>query len=376
MCSIVFTHEGYKAENLYPFSLTTPAEDLPLGMLSNKERWQLILKKYCRNIDKGTWFIPAQLVPTKSLCDFIGELSPGSVLQLGIKDRHKIVWEAEAFETSDTPIVTVPDECFRIIEFGWHLFEYNKILLELDFDLLTEQKQSAPIPAGTNATDASRLFIEEGAEIHFANINAKEGPVYIAKGALVMEGTCIRGPVYIGAKAVVKMGAKIYGATTIGASCTVGGEIKNCVIFPFSNKAHDGYLGDSVIGHWCNIGGGTSNSNFKNTAGNISVNLPTGSVVAGKKCGVLMGDYTKVAINISITTGALIGVCANVFGIGPTPKHIPSFSWGFDGSGVYDLHNALEHTGRWMETKQQQLSSKQKEVITNIYNQTKTTDHA
>lgn len=142
-----------------------------------------------------------------------------------------------------------------------------------------------------------------------------------------MEGCLLRGPLAIGERTTVKMGTKIYGATTVGPKCTVGGEIKNSVFFGHSNKAHDGYLGDAVIGEWCNLGAGTSCSNVKNTASNVMVWTPKGLMNAGKKCGVIMGDYSRTAINTSINTGTIIGVSSNVFGNGLTPKYIPSFSW-------------------------------------------------
>jgi UDP-N-acetylglucosamine diphosphorylase/glucosamine-1-phosphate N-acetyltransferase len=182
-----------------------------------------------------------------------------------------------------------------------------------------------------------------------------------------MDGSMLYGPVAICEKAVVKMGSKIYGATTIGPDCIVGGEIKNSVFFGNSNKAHDGYIGDSVIGEWCNMGAGTSNSNIKNNASSIMLWTPNGPVNVGLKCGVLMGDYSRTAINTSINTGTVIGVCCNVFGNGLTPKYIPSFSWGSDGVERYRYEKALEDIQNWKQLKQQSLSENEMTILKHIF---------
>ncbi|MBO9619653.1 MAG: sugar-1-phosphate guanyl transferase [Niabella sp.] len=371
MSAVIFTHTRYQAEQLFPFSLTTSVEDIPSGMLTNRRRWELIAGRKLQAVGGGQWIIPANLLPSMELIGLMQQLNNGAFLQLG-ENGAVIGLSHSGADFSGAPVAVLPEDALKWIEFGWNIFEYNQYLLHFDFALLTEGRGSAPIAAGNYAAAPENIFIEEGASLHCCILNAAEGPIYISKGALIMEGTCIRGPVFIGPQAVVKMGAKLYGGTTVGACCTVGSEIKNSVLFPFSNKAHDGYLGDSVIGHWCNLGAGTSNSNLKNTAGNIKVILPSGTHKAGMKCGVLMGDYSKTAINTSINSGTVIGVCSNVFGTGLTPKLIPSFSWGFNAETIYEADQALEHVERWMQTKKQQLTSETKQLITNIYNQTKT----
>jgi UDP-N-acetylglucosamine diphosphorylase/glucosamine-1-phosphate N-acetyltransferase len=182
-----------------------------------------------------------------------------------------------------------------------------------------------------------------------------------------MEGTLIRGPVAICNNAVIKMGTRLYGGTTIGPYCTAGGEIKNSVFFAYSNKAHDGYIGDSVIGEWCNLGAGTSNSNIKNTASPVVVYTPNGPKTAGTKCGVIMGDYSRTAINTSINTGTVIGVCANVYGQGLTPKYIPSFSWGSEGVERYRLEKAFEDISNWKSFKGSELSESEKSFLQHIF---------
>ena len=211
--------------------------------------------------------------------------------------------------------------------------------------------------------------MEAGAKVENCTLNAAEGPVYIGKNATIMEGSMIRGPVAICDGAVVKMGAKIYGATTIGPFCTAGGEIKNSVLFGFSNKAHDGYLGDSVLGEWCNLGAGTTNSNVKNNAGEVKywVDADKKEISAGIKGGMLMGDYSKAAINTSFNTGTVVGVCCNVVTPGLTPKLIPNFSWGADGITKYKLNKALLDIDNWKKLKGATITEREKQILTDIY---------
>ncbi len=182
-----------------------------------------------------------------------------------------------------------------------------------------------------------------------------------------MEGATVRGPVAVCDEAVVKMGTRIYGATTIGPRCIAGGEIKNSVLFGHSNKAHDGYLGDAVIGEWCNLGAGTTASNVKNNASAVSVWTPKGELTVGLKCGVIMGDYTRTAINTSINTGTVIGVSCNVFGAGLLPKFIPSYSWGTDGIERYRFDKAITDIENWKALKGSGVSEAEKMVLKHIF---------
>ncbi|MBZ4191210.1 putative sugar nucleotidyl transferase [Niabella beijingensis] len=371
MRAVIFTHKQYRAELLFPFSLTTAVEEMPAGMLTNRRRWELIAATALKSDPNACWHIPAHLVPSEAVVSLLNTLSPGASLQF----ENGAVAGYGSMDTVFDGGAAVPAGTASFLEYSWDIFERNVALLQFDFSLLTAGRRSAPLREGNRCTNEAAVFIEEGADVRFSIINAEEGPVYISKNALVMEGTCIRGPVFIGENAVVKMGSKIYGGTTIGHDCTVGGEIKNSVFFPFSNKGHDGYVGDSVIGHWCNLGGGTTTSNMKNTAGRIRIELPTGAVKAGTKCGVLMGDYSRAAINSSFNTGTVTGICSNIFGNGLTPKWIPSFSWGYDTAIAYDLENALAHLERWMQTKKQVLTDTERNLITHIYNQQKQRNH-
>lgn len=251
----------------------------------------------------------------------------------------------------------------------WHIFQLNAEALVDDFALLTAGRASQPIPSSVQAIAGENIFIEEGATLQHCILNASNGPIYIGKGAEVMEGSLIRGPFALCEGATVKLGTKIYGATTIGPYSLAGGEIKNSVIFGYSNKGHDGYLGDSVIGEWCNMGAGTSNSNLKNNAGEVNVwDVRTARYIpAGSKCGLLMGDYSRSAINTSFNTGTVVGVCCNVFGQGLTPKYIPSFSWGYDNREKYQLEKALRDIASWKRFKGHTLTDAEIQNIKYIF---------
>jgi UDP-N-acetylglucosamine diphosphorylase/glucosamine-1-phosphate N-acetyltransferase len=233
---------------------------------------------------------------------------------------------------------------------------------------LTRGRQSAPIPPSVQVISPQSIFIEEGASISHSILNASTGPIYIGRNSNIMEGCLIRGPFALCESAVVKMGTKIYGATTIGPCSTAGGEIKNSVLFGYSNKGHDGYLGDSVIGEWCNLGAGTSNSNLKNNAGEVKVWNAGQFISAGLKCGLLMGDYSRAAINTSFNTGTVVGVCCNVYGEGLMPKYIPDFSWGVHNKGPkYAFEKALRDIENWKKLKNQSLTDAEILTLKHIF---------
>lgn len=259
----------------------------------------------------------------------------------------------------------------RRIRYPWHLFNFNAEALRSDFSLLTAGRISQPIPPSVQTIAPENIFIEEGARLGFCVLNAAAGPIYIGRDAEIMEGALIRGPFACCEGSTVKMGTKIYGATTLGPHCVAGGEIKNAIFFGYSNKGHDGYLGDAVIGEWCNLGAGTSASNVKNNAGEIKVCHPASGAYlsAGTKCGLLMGDYSRTAINTSFTTGTVVGVCCNIFGGGLPPKYIPDFSWGQDGGTRYDLDKALRDIGSWKKLKNRELTGEEMLILKHIFEQ-------
>jgi UDP-N-acetylglucosamine diphosphorylase/glucosamine-1-phosphate N-acetyltransferase len=237
--------------------------------------------------------------------------------------------------------------------------------------MITKGRQSQAVPGSVQITNSDNVFIESGAKLSHCVINASAGPVYIGKDAEVMEGSLLRGPIAICDGAVVKMGTKIYGATTIGPYSIVGGEIKNAVIFGYSNKAHDGYLGDSVVGEWCNLGAGTSNSNMKNNVSEVRMwNHAQQEIISTgvTKCGLIMGDYSRSAINTSFNTGTMVGICANVFGHGAPAKFVPSFAWGNEGN-KYEFEKAVNDIAKWKKLKGHELDEKEKTRLKHIFDQ-------
>jgi len=210
------------------------------------------------------------------------------------------------------------------------------------------------------------IFVEEGAILENCILNTSEGPIYIAKNCKIMDGAILRGPIFINEGSIVKMGATIYGGTSIGKKCVVGGEIKNSIINNFSNKAHHGYLGDSIIGKWCNLGAGTSTSNVKNNGSDVMLQLANAELNAGNKFGLLMGDYSRSAINTSFNTGTVVGTCCNIFTEGLTPKYIPNFSWGCKGER-YELPKAFTDIENWKIMKGETLSKEERELLKNLY---------
>jgi UDP-N-acetylglucosamine diphosphorylase/glucosamine-1-phosphate N-acetyltransferase len=258
----------------------------------------------------------------------------------------------------------------------WDIFSMNGDAIKADFSIITKGKTSAPLPDNIIAIGTENIFLEEGAKIYAGCIiNAEVGPIYIGKDAEVLEGTMMRGPIALCNHSVVKMGAKLYTATTIGPGCKVGGEINNVVFFANSNKAHDGYLGNAVIGEWCNLGADTNCSNLKNNYDQVKIwNEHTNkSISTGLTfCGLLMGDHSKCAINTSFNTGTVVGVSSNIFGNGFPEKFIPSFCWGgSEGMTTYDINRAMETANRMMGRRDRQLNEAERKMFAHIFEQTK-----
>ncbi|HWR33315.1 MAG TPA: putative sugar nucleotidyl transferase, partial [Chitinophagaceae bacterium] len=332
MNKIIFTEEFCQPENLHPFTLTRQIQDIRLGILTIREKWErmLGLPSYDRkeedykdpdcsvnvneavNNDDVCFMIHGNVLPDAVLVKATRKLKDGEFITAGgnsgiifrftkkeIQDKHKI---------KVTGVVALK-HIAKTICYPWEIFQLNDWAIWQDFALVTKKRKSQPISKTNQVIKSSRVFIEKGARVEHSIINASTGPVYIGKNAEVMEGCIIRGPFAMAEGACLKMGSKVYGATSIGPGCVAGGEIKNSVLFGYSNKAHDGYLGDSVIGEWCNLGAGTTNSNMKNNASEVRIWTPKGEMNAGMKCGVMMGDYSKTAVNTAINTGTVIGVC-------------------------------------------------------------------
>lgn len=367
-------------ESLYPLNQLKAVADLRMGLLTIRERWELLLEEelllstvdylqplYPSIPESVHLWINAAVLPSVALLEAIRALKVQEVLMY-----EGMVIAANGFSSvklSDWSAFTAVgfSAVLRVLRYPWQLFQWNAELIRYDFELVCKDRESQPAPAECTLVNPDQVFIEPGAILEHCILNASEGPVYIGKGTLVMDGAILRGPFAAAEKAVVKMGAKIYGATSIGPYCTAGGEIKNVILQGYANKAHDGYLGDSVIGEWCNIGGGASNSNIKNTASVVFMKdeLTGEQVNAGLKCGLIMGDHSRIAINTAINTGTVIHTCCNIFGAGLSNRYYPAFTWGTDDH--YELKGALRDITNWKAFKTKELSATETAILAYIY---------
>ena len=342
---IIFLNEINCKENLYPISLTRNVADIRIGILTIREKWEILIN------DKSKI---TTLEPTHT--DFISIDS-------------NIIPTKENFEyiINNAKENNINFSKIKVFQYPWQIVEYNDWAIRADFELLSSQDNGIQLNETNSCVNSKYIFIEPGANINYSIINAETGPVFISKNATIMEGCLIRGPFFLGENSVLKMGSKIYGATSIGSNCVVGGEIKNSILLDNSNKAHDGYLGDSLIGSWCNLGAGTSNSNVKNSGNDIFYEdkLNQSKINAGFKAGVIMGDYSRCAINTSFNSGTIVGVSCNIFSNQLTEKYIESFSWGNE---QYVLDKAIKHIGNWKKMKNSVFSNDEIETLKNIFN--------
>lgn len=383
-----FIFDPSSRDQLAPLSLTKAIADFRFGILSVKERWELLLKEaafiktadYLQTLYPNTptevdvW-VNATVIPNELLAAQIAQLQLGQALadDLGLiagrtNQSFSNFNQREALSLFKE-VKTI--QAVIRIEYPWEIMQLNEAMIREDFKLVTKGRSSQPVSPTVQLVQPADIFVEEGAKLEFCTLNSTTGPIYIGKHAEIMEGTTVRGPFSLGTRSVLKMNSRVYGATSLGPYCMGGGEIKNSVMMGYSNKAHDGYLGDSVVGEWCNFGAGTSNSNLKNSAGDIDVWAMgiNQMITVGQKCGVIMGDYSRLAINSSVNTGSVIGICSNVFGAGLLPKQIPHFSWGVEGKR-YQLDTAIADTNNWKYMKGKKLSEEEIQVLKHIYQTT------
>lgn len=343
-----------------PLTLTRPVGDLRVGIMTNTERWAFYAPEAAIYYEteayleakfppaltssdtpqlKGELWINAAVIPDREIVDAALNLDEGQELVCSQG------WIARKGETGLKP-VEYTGKVIALVN-RWDIFEKNGEILELDFWALTMKQPGQPIPSSNTVIGDPRLiFIEEGASVEASILNTKTGPIYIGKDAEVMEGAIIRGPFALCEHGGVKMGAKVYGPTTIGPHCKVGGEISNVVFQSYSNKGHDGFLGNSVIGEWCNLGADTNSSNLKNNYSKVSAySFETGTIEKTdvQFMGLIMGDHSKCGINTMFNTATVVGVSANIYGGDFPPKYIPSFSWGGSAGFVkFDKEKATE----------------------------------
>lgn len=366
-----------------PLTFTKPLSEIRFGILTIKEKWERSLgasssyytrdylsKKYPRSRGEAI-FIYSDFCPDKKLTTAIKALKPGeSLLSKGnviaFHGTEKDITDLSSFRSVD-----YADEVLQINNV-WDIFQKNAQALKSDFEMLTHNRKSQPLSlSNTVIGDKDLIFLEEGAKAEACILNTSGGPIYIARDAEMMEGSIIRGPFSLGEHSTLKMGAKVYGATTIGPHCRAGGEISNSVISGYSNKGHDGFLGNSVLGEWCNLGADTNNSNLKNNYGNVKLfNYALNKQVdTGLQfCGLIMGDHSKAGINTMFNTGTVAGIGCNIYGGGFPSTHIPNFSWGgSEGFEPYKLEKLFETAEKVLERRGIKFTEEDKEILSFVY---------
>jgi UDP-N-acetylglucosamine diphosphorylase/glucosamine-1-phosphate N-acetyltransferase len=370
-------------EDLKPLTFTRPVAEIRCGILTITEKWNLCLqtkcsfktqdylqKKYPVQLQKDNVYINGTCLPTLELVKEIQNLSPEHALY-----KNEELIAARTSNNSFDSLQRIESKAiFSQILFPWNIFTLNSQEIESDFALITKVKKSKPLSSSNQILCLENIFVEEGATIEFATINATKGKVYIGKDAEIMEGAIIRGPFALCEHATVKMAAKIYEGTTIGPHCKVGGEIQNSVLFGFSNKGHDGYLGNSVLGEWCNLGADTNNSNLKNDYSEVKAwnyrnerFMKTGL----QFCGLIMGDHSKSAINTMFNTGTIVGVSSNIYGAGFPRNFFPSFSWGGpEGMSEYSLTKACDTAQRVFDRRSKSFDQIEKDIFEHIFSNT------
>lgn len=372
-------------EDLFPLTFMKPAGELRMGILSFRERWEKLLKAEVSNLspdylkllfpivekDNNLFLNPCYL-PDLDYVDFLKNLKFGEAVtyndkliafQGSSKDFNEKNWKLKVWK-----------ENLIHIKRPYDLFSYNHLALEFDFELLTHNRKSQTISSTNGIIGEDRIFLEEGAKVEFAVLNASDGPIYIGKNAEICEGSLVRGGLALCESAKLNMGAKVYGATSIGPHCKVGGEVNNSILMGYSNKGHDGFLGNSVIGEWCNLGADTNNSNLKNNYGDVKIwnyRLKRREATGLQFCGLMMGDHAKSAINTQFNTGTVVGPFANIFHAGFPPTNIEKFSWGGRADDPkFKLEAAYEVAEKMMNRRNHNLTDAMKDVIAYLYHET------
>lgn len=353
-----------------PLSLTRPIGNLRIGIFTNDERWKYLLagadigfqtEEYLSQKfpDVGGTVMNACVILNREVADAILQLGDNSELY----SSHENTWIARNGDGSNK--VAYGGEVIVISE-RWNLFQKNGDAIKSDFEIITDKGVSETLSeSNTVIGDPELIFLEEGAKVEASILNTTNGPIYIGKNAEVMEGSIVRGPLAMNESSVLKLGTKLYGATTLGPNCKVGGEVNNCIFQAYSNKGHDGFLGNSLVGEWCNLGADTNSSNLKNNYGNVktfnfeSMELEQTDV---QFMGLVMGDHSKCGINTMFNTATVVGVCSNIFGAEFPPKYIPSFQWGVHGE-TYDFSKAIESADNMMIRRGLQLSIAETDIL-------------
>jgi UDP-N-acetylglucosamine diphosphorylase/glucosamine-1-phosphate N-acetyltransferase len=380
--------DGPARNALLPFTFTRPVADILVGIMTIRQKWEMRLgsttttlteeylsDKYPMVELEENVMINASFLPNDVLAEMVSNLEPNQAIFKGDEVIAFYTQEDQESVDFDTyEIIEYNEECITI-EHTWDIFSKNDEAIREDFEYLTEDRKSQPIPKSVNVIAPENIFIEEGAKLEFVTLNASTGPIYIGKDAEIMEGAVIRGPFALCENGQVKMGAKVYGATTVGPHSRIGGEVKNAVLFANSNKGHEGYLGDSVLGEWCNIGADSNNSNLKNNYEEVKLwSYETeGFAKTGLQfCGLMMGDHSKCGINTMFNTGTVVGVSANIFGSGFPRNFVPSFSWGgASGFTTYITKKAFETARIVMSRRNVEFDEREAAILEHVFELTK-----
>ncbi|MDT0647280.1 GlmU family protein [Zunongwangia sp. F260] len=379
--------DGSYRNQLLPFTFTRPVADIRIGILTIREKWEMVLESTTTTVTEDylaeKWplvemeenvMINAAFLPTTGLLEQVKNLQANQAVFFKEEVVAFYVTEDQEVDFDEYDRRELSGEALFIAN-TWDIFSKNAQAINEDFELLTQDRTSVPIPSSINVINPENIFIEEGASVEFCSLNASSGPIYIGKDAQVMEGSLLRGPLGIAENAVIKMGAKIYGGTTIGPGGKAGGEISNAVLMQNSNKGHDGFLGNSVLGEWCNLGADTNTSNLKNNYAEVRLwsYEDEGFARTGLQfCGLMMGDHSKCGINTMFNTGTVVGVSANIFGAGFPRNFIPSFSWGGSaGTTTYKTQKAFEVAEIVMKRRGVEFTEEDKAILEHVFEETK-----
>lgn len=380
--------DGTVREALLPFTFTRPVADIRIGILTIREKWEKYLgyttttvteeylsEKYPMVEMESNVMINASFLPNPNLVEKIKNLKSNQALFAG----DTVI----AFFTSDTQdevdfdtyeIMEHQDEVITVAH-TWDIFSKNDAAIRADFELLTADRKSQAIPKSVNVIAPENIFIEEGAKLEFVTLNASTGPIYIGANTEIMEGSVIRGPFALCESGRVKLATKVYGATTVGPHSVIGGEVNNSVLFGYSNKGHDGFLGNSVLGEWCNIGADSNNSNLKNNYEPVklwSYETENFAQTGLQFCGLMMGDHSKCGINTMFNTGTVVGVSANIFGSGFPRNFVPSFSWGgASGFTTYQTNKAFQTAKIAMTRRNVEFTDLDAAILEHVFEFTK-----
>ena len=380
----ILLFDGPERNHLLPFTYLRPVAQLRVGIDRLQDKWEAALDSDCSVYTQGylkakyppvfseiNTFVNASFVPNAALVDAIHALEMGQQLvKADAVIAYKTREQQPPADITAYPKIEFEGELVHLKGVA-DLFLHNAAVLKQDFERITQQRKSAPISSTNRVIAPENIFLEEGAKVECAILNASEGPIYIGKNAEVMEGSMLRGSIALCKNAVVKMGAKIYGGTTIGPFGKVGGELSNVVLFGYSNKGHDGFLGNAVIGEWCNIGAATDASNLKNNYGKLRLwnyEQERFAKTDLQFCGLMMGDFSRCSIHSTFNTATVVGICANLFGSGFPRTFLPSFSYGgAQGLKTYAFDKAVEANAAMMERRGQLLTELDTAILAEVF---------